>query len=464
MSESTLKNLIGETVGDWLLVEYIDAGNSAAVFRGVNGSQIAAVKVFDPSLVAEFGKERQLKRIHRELTLRGHDHPNLIRIFDGGECKKTGRLFIVMEFIDGPDLASVISQVPRDRIRPLVAQIAAAARYLEHRDIVHRDIKPDNIAVSEDFSKATLLDLGVMRPLDVSKLAESSDGNRQNFLGTLRYSPPEYVFRTEKQDLDGFRAITFYQLGAVLYDLITRERLFEGFSLPKARLVKAVADEIPKINQPDVSQDLVLLADNCLLKDPERRLNFVEWKDFEDSGVVDASFAARERVRRRFGSSAAYTAHEDEIEANDWATEQSLDALQHTIASALKDICVGEKSIPRSTTKRLRSSPTEHTTEVQLIFPASPGLRLLEPVSLLFTAKLVDVNPDVVQVYIRGTSSYNDLSELALQTLRTHKPSLIFQGVLNAVMLSASLQSAVFRAIDLAQTTAVALGELDLDF
>ncbi len=295
-----LDHLIGSTVGNWRLVSYLGEGNSAAVFRGERGSETAAVKVFKRALVDEFGKDRQLERIRRELTLRGHDHPNLIQIFDGGQCEITGHLYIVMELINAPNLASVIGDVPRERIRTIISQVADAARYLETRDIVHRDIKPDNIAISTDFSKATLLDLGVIRPVDVSKLTESSDDGRKDPLGTLRYSPQEYIFRREKRDREGYRAITFYQLGAVLYDLITKERIFEAFSSPKARLVKAVEQEIPKINQPDVPQELVLLADNCLLKDPERRLNFVAWEDFEEAKVLDPSFAARERVRRRF--------------------------------------------------------------------------------------------------------------------------------------------------------------------
>src|SRR5687767_5946377 len=83
MTKTELENLIGQTVGDWKLVKFIKAGKSAAVFRGANSSQTAAVKIFDPALIEEFGRESQLKRILRELDLRGHAHPNLVQIFDG---------------------------------------------------------------------------------------------------------------------------------------------------------------------------------------------------------------------------------------------------------------------------------------------------------------------------------------------------------------------------------------------
>ncbi len=130
MTKAQLDQLIGKVVGDWQLTKLLGSGKSAGVFRGVRDSETAAVKIFDPSLVEEFGKTSQLNRIERELRLRGHHHPNLVKIIDGGECKITGTLYVVMELIDAPNLASVIMTMPRDRIRTIISQVAAAARYL----------------------------------------------------------------------------------------------------------------------------------------------------------------------------------------------------------------------------------------------------------------------------------------------------------------------------------------------
>ncbi len=444
-----LDHLIGSTVGNWRLVSYLGEGNSAAVFRGERGSEIAAVKVFKRALVDEFGKNRQLERIRRELTLRGHDHPNLIQIFDGGQCETTGHLHIVMELINAPNLASVIGDVPRERIRTIISQVADAARYLETRDIVHRDIKPDNIAISTDFSKATLLDLGVIRPVDVSKLTESSDGGRKDPLGTLRYSPPEYIFRREKRDREGYRAITFYQLGAVLYDLITKERIFEAFSSPKARLVKAVEQELTKINQPDVPQELVLLADNCLLKDPERRLNFGVWEDFEEAKVLDPSFAARERVRRRFGSSLESISNQDS-QKYDWGLDSALIEVRNYIVTALKDTCAGERMLPRTTTREL-PAPETSSAEVQLIFEAAPLLNILGKLSILVTASVIDRNPIVLDIDVRAVTLYEE-SDSELERLRASQPFKLFRGVLNKPIVAAKLEGVIFRGIDFAQT------------
>jgi serine/threonine protein kinase len=452
MTKTELENLIGQTVGDWKLVKFIKAGKSAAVFRGVNSSQTAAVKIFNPALIEEFGRESQLKRILRELDLRGHAHPNLVQIFDGGECKATGYLYLVMEFIEAPDLASVISQVPRDRIRPIIAQVADAARYLlEDRDTVHRDIKPDNIAISADFSKAILLDLGVIRPLDVSSLAESSDGQRQSFVGTMRYAPPEYIFRQEQSNREGFGALTYYQLGAVLYDLITRERIFKAFELPKARLVKAVENEIPKIQQTDVPADLIWLANNCLLKKPEHRLLSVKWEDFQEPPIVEPSSAARNRVMRRFASSLeAETTSEEQGDKKALDLERGVDRVQRRITPILKKICSGEKMFPRSFTRDLPDFVDNLSANVLVVFEASTKLYIAKPLALLFTAQLIDTDPDVVEIIVRAVIPYDDLP-LDLKELRTSDGFSFFKGVFDDSIIRSRLEDAVFAVIDFAQ-------------
>jgi serine/threonine protein kinase len=146
------------------------------------------------------------------LSLRGLHHPHLVEIIDGGECEQSGLIYVVMELIEAPNLATVLSDVPRDRIWPMMAQLATAARFLEEHQLVHRDIKPDNIAISQDFATCKLLDLGVIRPVGT---AELTDETQRYFLGTLRYSPPEFLLRNEEDTPEGWRAVTFYQMGAV---------------------------------------------------------------------------------------------------------------------------------------------------------------------------------------------------------------------------------------------------------
>ena len=104
--------------------EFLGAGKSALVLKAEKAGQIAALKIFDPDLIKKYGETTQVGRIEREKRLIGKSHPHLVRIYDGGKCSVTGHLFVAMECIPAKDLAQVLTAVPRDRIRPLIAQLA----------------------------------------------------------------------------------------------------------------------------------------------------------------------------------------------------------------------------------------------------------------------------------------------------------------------------------------------------
>ena len=123
-----------------------------------------------------------------------------------------------------------------------------------------------NIAVlGGSFEKAILLDLRSFRPLDYKSLTDSPE--KRPFVGKTQYSPPEFFVRDEKESPDGYRAVTFYQLGAVLHDMLMRRPTF----LPNGHTRKdgrAVLLEEPIIDCTDAPFDLVRLAKCCLVKDP----------------------------------------------------------------------------------------------------------------------------------------------------------------------------------------------------
>lgn len=284
-------------VGGWTISGFFGNGKSAVVLKaskeGVNG----ALKIFHPELIERYGKHVQLERILRETSLVGAEHPNLVRILDGGECKDTGYLFVVMEPLASHNLHDKLLDVPLTAVPKIIAQVASAAHFLEDRGLAHRDIKLENIALSDDYSTATLLDLGVLRPIGLSDL---TDVDQRPFIGTLRYSAPEFLLRQEEDTTEGWRAVTFYQLGAVLHDLLMRKVLFEEHSEPFSMLVKAVTEIIPKVFGED--SRCVALARNCLIKNPRTRLELVKWEDFATLGSAEPTSKItdiRERIRQR---------------------------------------------------------------------------------------------------------------------------------------------------------------------
>ena len=307
------RELLGKPVGDWIPDKLLGNGKSALVLRATRSGQVAALKVFDPDLVRRFGEDAQLERIARERLLIGRKYENLVEIYDGGKCGATGYLFVAMQCVDAPDLAAALTEVPQDRIRPLIAQLAVAAQFLEGLGLVHRDIKPANIAVSTDYQLLTLLDLGVIRPVGDGAL---TDTEGRVFVGTHQYSPPEFMLRKEKDSVEGWRAVSFYQIGAVLHDLITRKPLFSEFCTPSALLVQAVQHETPPIDGAGIDPDLVLLAKNCLVKDPELRLRLVRWDSFSSSPPPVSVASLRDRARRILATEAAPATQEEAAAVN----------------------------------------------------------------------------------------------------------------------------------------------------
>ncbi len=156
----------GEQFAGWELVSLLGTGYTADVWlcRNKLGKR-RAVKVFRSEFVKDHGEAELRRQFRAQLGLGQHDCPFLVRFYadeSGNDQRFDGRLFLMMDYVEGSrlDVAVHRGAIPPARIRPLVAQIAQAAKYLEDKSIYHRDIKPENIIVSLDHSRATLLRFG----------------------------------------------------------------------------------------------------------------------------------------------------------------------------------------------------------------------------------------------------------------------------------------------------------------
>ncbi len=267
----------------WELGEFLGAGATAAIFEVKTPEGLRALKLY----ASKFLSGRRGVQVRRRFDmvvehLKGHDCPHLIAVHEGAEFKNS--LYMLMQRAPGKCLAKVLKSVPPGNIREIVRQIAMAAKFLEKKGICHRDIKSDNIVITDDFSSAVLLDLGVVRWLDEDGIGTDQEGQLP-FVATAQYSSPEYMFRLNPPGPDLWRGLTFYQLGGLLHDLIMKERLFadviQRSSENRYLIAHAVATRIPSIlNDGSVPLDLVLLAQRALEKDAAHRLASVEWADF----------------------------------------------------------------------------------------------------------------------------------------------------------------------------------------
>jgi serine/threonine protein kinase len=261
-------SLVGKEFGNYRLAEVLGKGGTSIVYRGVHksiGSEVA-IKVLRRS-----GSPAMVKRFFHEAVAASQiRHPGIATVFDYGQADD-GVAYLVMELLQGESLGERLRR--RGRLDPIEAarlmrQVCGALIAAHDADIVHRDIKPQNLFIVRDAEvvggeRVKVLDFGVAKLLASEDPAES--GDRKMLLGTPLYMAPEQ-FRGGQ---NGDRRTDVYQIGAVLYHLVTGRPPFPDIR-ERMRAVSADAREVrPPLDGILPGMDGVILR--CLQRDPARR-------------------------------------------------------------------------------------------------------------------------------------------------------------------------------------------------
>lgn len=441
------QRLVGTEVGGWKIARYVGSGGTALVCECARGSKLGAIKVYDPLMVDEFGKTEVIGRIQRQMALSGKHHKNIVEIYDGGYCKKTNYYYLVMEIIKAKNLGEIIEKLPSESIGTLISQVAYAAKVLEGMQLAHRDIKPDNIAVTDDFSQAVLLDLGVIRPVGEGNFTNGTD--TLPFLGTARYSSPEYILRKEEDSTEGWRALTFYQLGAVLHDMIMKYPIFKEESEPYARLVQAVQHDIPTIYAKDIDMEIIHLAKKCLLKDPKLRIEYIRWEDFEfpraKSGRLERAMS---RIKTRLQILAPVSIESvespDEIQRN---LDQVLHDVKEFVAQKIREICITSNDFPELTLEYLNGSESS-SFMLRASYGPSEKHALSKRLAVTLNGNIMDVTTKMIQLgcvaALCGDCECNEPPEVMTD---------IFEGPFDKEIISVRLNEMLHLILDKAQAT-----------
>jgi serine/threonine protein kinase len=232
-----------------------------------------AIKIF--SLETLPGSQASQEKIMRDFFLETQAagamlHPNIVVMYDVG--KKGDLLYMVMEFVFGKTI------LEHQRTRPfsikksleLIYELALALDYAHTKGVIHRDIKPENIILSvQGIPKIT--DFGIAR------FRKHLKGQRPSLVGSSRFMAPEQILRREQD-----HRVDIYQLGVVLFELLTRQSPFKGIS-PEDTLTKICTETPPppgRIN-PEISEDIDRIVSTCLEKSPQKR--FSTAKDLADA-------------------------------------------------------------------------------------------------------------------------------------------------------------------------------------
>ena len=260
--------LIGKRINDrYKILELIGGGGMSHVYLAEDMilNREVAIKI----LRYDFANEAELhRRFQREaLAATTLAHPNIVSIYDVGEDGDYH--FIVMEYIEGKTLKQYIQQfspISPAKAVQIMRQLTSAIAHAHEHQIIHRDIKPQNILMDEQ-GNVKITDFGIATTLSATSYTKTN-----SVIGTVHYLSPEQArggISSHKSDI--------YALGIVLYELLTGELPFSGESAVSIAL-KHLQSETPSVRAVNASipQSLENVVIRATAKDPRHRYNSVE--------------------------------------------------------------------------------------------------------------------------------------------------------------------------------------------
>src|SRR5256712_3517746 len=257
-----------------------------------------ALKLLAPELARD---ERFRRRFLRETELAASlDHPHVVPTLASGE--EEGTLYLAMAYVEGSDLRKLVRRDGRlepERALELLSQVAAARDAAHRAGLVHRDVKPGNVLVTQgpERENAYICDFGLARHVS----SVSSLTSERGFVGTIDYVPPEQV---EGGTID--RRADVYSLGCVLFECLAGARPFDRES-ELSVLFAHLNDPPPRLTdlQPDLSDAFDAVFATALAKSPDDRYSTCGELIAAARAALQGTTFVRRRKRRRQGLLAA---------------------------------------------------------------------------------------------------------------------------------------------------------------
>lgn len=272
----TTINEMPQQLGNFVIEVELGHGGMGVVYRAFDKEmkRTVAIKVMKEDRI---DSQEAVERFRREIRLLGNlNHENIVRAFHTHVDESTHTRYLVMEFVEGVELETLVRRIGRLPVADACELIRRALMGLQHaheNDLIHRDLKPANLMLTKK-GEVKVLDLGLARPQSLSDAEQgfrlTQDGQ---WLGTPHYMSPEQGM--VKNDIDGRSDI--YSLGCTLYKLLTGETPFgndEGATVLSILIQHANA-EFPLITKvrPEIPKGLVRILGQMVAKSPENRIS-----------------------------------------------------------------------------------------------------------------------------------------------------------------------------------------------
>lgn len=255
--------MIGTLLGNrYEILEQLGGGGMAIIYKARDNilNRLVSVKILRPEYTCDGDF---VKRFRREAqAVASLSHPNIVSIYDVGQEDEV--YYLVMEYIEGDNLKNLIREkgaLPPEQAVEIARQVSEALQHAHGNNIVHRDVKPQNILITKD-GRAKLTDFGIAREATTATLTQTD-----TIVGSVHYLSPEQA----RGETAGPRS-DIYSLGVVLYEMVTGALPFQG-DTPIGVALKHIQESPPSPSSinPAVSPVLEKIINRAMAKFPVDR-------------------------------------------------------------------------------------------------------------------------------------------------------------------------------------------------
>jgi serine/threonine protein kinase len=267
---------IGQTIsGNYRVLDWVGAGGMGEIYEAAH-TRLAgryAIKILHPEIATASDAFARFQREARVTS--ALQHPNIVHVVDFSAIDG-GPPYLVMEFLDGPELAQVIKRsgpLPLSKVTSYVKQIASGLMAAHENDVVHRDLKPQNIfvlqVVGHDDELIKIVDFGISKVSDATAITSSS-----GIIGTARYMSPEQA-RGLVDEIDA--RTDQFSLAVITYEMLTGQTAFKGDSI--SSLLYQIVHEEPRALAAEagmIAPAVAAVLKRALAKNKEQRFPTIQ--------------------------------------------------------------------------------------------------------------------------------------------------------------------------------------------
>ncbi len=247
--------------GRYKIIKKLGAGGMATVYLAIdkNTNKEVAIKILHPQYTED---KEVLERFYREIeTCKILNHPYIVKVLDHG---KEEYVYMVMEYVKGKDLKKILEEkkvIPLSMAIQIVKKVAEALAYASSKNIVHRDIKPQNIMITDD-GKVKIMDFGIARVGGLSTLTQTGV-----FMGTPQYASPEQL-EGRKVDIRS----DIFSLGIVFYEMLTGVLPYSQ-ETTISLILKRYQEDLPDVRtlNPNIPEGIAKIIEKMTARFPEFR-------------------------------------------------------------------------------------------------------------------------------------------------------------------------------------------------